>query len=128
MPESVPCTLVYAVPELVCEKMVTGETLSFLDKETEGQVGRGVKRRGRGGQSKAALGVDDKVTDEMEEGVETVLPRELWQVLSKKGGEDVWSVFELVPLEIVFHECREKKDNLSLYDGVYVGIWGIIHQ
>ena len=34
VPESVPFTLVYAAPELVCEKRVTGETLSFLDKDS----------------------------------------------------------------------------------------------
>ena len=88
MPESIPFTLVYAVPELVCEKRVTGEMLNFLDKETESQGGRGVKRRGRGSQSEAALGV--------EVCVKTVLLRELWQGLSKKTGnkrEDERSVF-----------------------------------
>ena len=96
MPEGVPFALVNAVPESVCEKRVTGETLSFLDKETEGQGGRGVKRRGRGSQSEAALGVDDETTDEVEVGVKTVLLRELWQGLSKKTGnkkEDVLNVF-----------------------------------
>jgi hypothetical protein len=48
VPEGVPFALVYAVPEPVCEKRVTSETLGFLDKETEGQGGRGVEHRGRG--------------------------------------------------------------------------------
>lgn len=48
MPEGVPFALVYAVPESVCEKRVTSETLGFLDKEAKGQGGRGVECRGRG--------------------------------------------------------------------------------
>ena len=77
VPEGVPFALVYAVPESVCEKRVTSETLRFLDKETEGQGGGGVEDRGRGSQGETALGVDDETTDKVEVGVETVLLREL---------------------------------------------------
>ena len=92
VPESVPFALVYAILESVCEKRVTGKMLSFLDKKTKGQGGRGIKRRGRGSQSEA----DDEVTDEAEVCVKAVLLRKLWQGLSKKKGnkrEDVQSIF-----------------------------------
>ena len=69
MPESVPFALVYAVLESVCKKRVTGEMLSFLDKKTKGQGGKGIKHRGRGSQSEA----DNEATDEVEVCVKTVL-------------------------------------------------------
>ena len=77
MPEGVPFTLVYAVAKSVCKKRVTGETLSFLDKQTKGQGGRGVKRRRWGSQGETTLGMDDETTNEVEVGVETVLLGEL---------------------------------------------------
>ena len=73
MPEGVPFTLVYAVAESVSEKRVTSKTLSFLDKETEGQRSGGVKCRRWGSQGETTLGMDDETTDEVKVGVETVL-------------------------------------------------------
>lgn len=77
MSEGVPFALVYAVAESVCEKRVTSETLCFLDKQTKGQGGRGVERRGWGSQGETTLGMDNESTDEVEVRVETVLLRKL---------------------------------------------------